>query len=133
LSETFVIDASVAVEMCLAADGFGLLAGYTLVGPALLTSETLSALHEGTYRGDFSPELARAARARLHDAPIELLRPEGLAVAAWDIADALGWAKTYDAEYVALARLLGCALLTVDARLARGAGQFARIIGPADL
>jgi predicted nucleic acid-binding protein len=42
--------------------------------------------------------------------------PGELAGEAWRIADELGWAKTYDANYVALARLLGCKLVTLDAR-----------------
>jgi len=104
-----------------------------LVGPHLLASEALSALHEAAFRGEISKDLAHAASERLQVVPIDLVRPDGLAAAAWEVADALGWAKTYDAEYVALARLLGCALLTVDARLARGAGHLVRIIGPADL
>jgi len=49
---------------------------------------------------------------------------------AWAIADALGWAKTYDAEYVALAQFVDCSLLTLDARLARGASAVVRTIGP---
>ena len=34
--------------------------------------------------------------------PIERLDPPGLRGQAWQVADQLGWAKTYDAEYVAL-------------------------------
>jgi predicted nucleic acid-binding protein len=34
-----------------------------------------------------------------------------------------GGARTYDAEYVALARILGCRLVTVDGRLRRGADR----------
>ena len=45
----------------------------------------------------------------------------------------LGWMKTYDAEYVALARMARCRLFTVDARLRRGAGHVVQIIGPGDL
>ena len=133
MSPTLVVDASVVVQACLDAGAFGPLEGHALVGPHLLASEALSALHEAAFRGEISQDLARAASERLQVVPIDLVRPDGLAAAAWEVADALGWAKTYDAEYVALARLLGCALLTVDARLARGAGHLVRIIGPADL
>jgi predicted nucleic acid-binding protein len=35
----------------------------------------------------------------------------------------MGRAKTYDAEYVAPARPLGCRLVTLDARLRRGADR----------
>jgi integrase len=34
-----------------------------------------------------------------------------------------GWAKTYGANYVALARLLDCRLVTLDARLRRGTAR----------
>ena len=133
MSPTLVVDASVVVQACLDAGAFGPLEGHMLVGPHLLASEALSALHEAATRGEISKDLARAASERLQVAPIDLVRPDGLAAGAWEVADALGWAKTYDAEYVALARLLGCPLLTVDARLAHGAGHLVRIIGPADL
>ena len=38
---------------------------------------------------------------------------------AWDLADQLGWASTYDAEYVALTQLQADAFVTLDAELAR--------------
>ncbi len=45
----------------------------------------------------------------------------------------VGWAKSYDAEYVALARLLACPLLTADARLRRGAARGIQTMAPVDL
>ena len=66
-------------------------------------------------------------------APIRRRRPPRLHREAWKVADELGWAKTYDAEYVALARILRCPLLTIDARLKRGASRLVRVVGPADL
>ena len=78
-------------------------------------------------------ELAASALDRLRGAPVEVRDPERLVDAAWQLAESLGWAKTYDAEYVALAQLLDCPLVTIDARLARGAGRVVRIIGPGDL
>jgi predicted nucleic acid-binding protein len=38
---------------------------------------------------------------------------------AWEVADQLGWASTYDAEYVALTLLQADALITLDEELAR--------------
>ena len=38
---------------------------------------------------------------------------------AWKYADELGWASTYDAEYVALTKLQGDALVALDEDLAR--------------
>jgi indolepyruvate ferredoxin oxidoreductase alpha subunit len=38
---------------------------------------------------------------------------------AWRFAEQLGWAETYDAEYVALTKLQGDAFVTLDEDLAR--------------
>jgi predicted nucleic acid-binding protein len=38
---------------------------------------------------------------------------------AWEVADQLGWASTYDAEYVALTQLQADAFVTLDAELER--------------
>ncbi|MCW3020350.1 MAG: hypothetical protein JWN10_2658 [Solirubrobacterales bacterium] len=49
------------------------------------------------------------------------------------VASELGWAKTYDAEYVALASLLGCRLVTIDGRPRRGADRLGFVVGPTEL
>jgi predicted nucleic acid-binding protein len=51
--------------------------------------------------------------------PIRLLGDAVLRRRAWDLADQLGWASTYNAEYVALTQLQADALITLDADLAR--------------
>ena len=56
--------------------------------------------------------------------------PAALGRGAWLVADELGWAKTYDAEYIALARLLKTRLLTLDARLLRATERLGFVIGP---
>jgi predicted nucleic acid-binding protein len=50
---------------------------------------------------------------------IRLLGDAVLRRRAWELADRLGWASTYDAEYVALAQLQADAFVTLDAELAR--------------
>ncbi len=50
---------------------------------------------------------------------IRLLGDGVLRRRAWDVADRLGWASTYDAEYVALTQLQAVALVTLDPELAR--------------
>jgi predicted nucleic acid-binding protein len=51
--------------------------------------------------------------------PIRLLGDAVLRRRAWDLAEQLGWASTYNAEYVALTQLQADALVTLDANLAR--------------
>ena len=63
--------------------------------------------------------MARERLARIGQMPIRLLGDAVLRRNAWEVADQLGWASTYDAEYVALARLQADALVTLDADLAR--------------
>ena len=96
-------------------------------------SETLSVLHEPLWRGLVSPELADQARQRLRGADVARESPTRLLDEAWGAAQALGWAKTYDAQYVALARLRDCPLVTLDARLKRGAGRLITVLGPTEL
>jgi predicted nucleic acid-binding protein len=52
---------------------------------------------------------------------------------AWRIAEEMGWAKTYDAEYLALARLLDGHVVTLDARLRSGADRLGLVIGPDEI
>ena len=128
-----VVDASIAVTACLASDGFSFLEGEQLVAPPLLWPESRSALHMMAFRGDASRESARAAAQLLDAAPIEARAPGQLGSDAWQLADELGWAKTYDAEYVALAQILGFRLLTLDLRLRRGADRLGCVVLPSEL
>ena len=41
---------------------------------------------------------------------------------AWELADELGWAETYAAEYLALTQLQADAFVTLDEKLARSVG-----------
>jgi predicted nucleic acid-binding protein len=95
--------------------------------------EARSALHERAWRRELGADEVDHARARLAAVEVEVRTHHRLADEAWRIADDLGWAKTYDAEYVALASLLGCRLVTVDARLRRGADRLGFVVGPTEL
>jgi predicted nucleic acid-binding protein len=114
----FVVDCGVVVR--LAADGIEVPAGHELLAPTLLRSQTLSALHRAVHRGEVPPEVALERLTRIQALPIRLLGDAVLRRRAWQVADQLGWAETYDAEYVALTQLQADALVTLDADLARG-------------
>jgi indolepyruvate ferredoxin oxidoreductase alpha subunit len=84
-------------------------------------------------RGVVDPRTARLALDRLEDAPVRRRQPRRLGYEAWRIADELGWKTTYDAEYLALARLLDCRVVTVDARLRRGTARLGFVVSPEEL
>lgn len=95
--------------------------------------EAVSTLHAMIWRGELKREQAESVLDRVLSAPVQREEPNRLGREAWRIADELGWAKTYDANYVALARLLGCKLVTLDARMRRGAARLGFVIGPTEL
>lgn len=101
-----VVDASVAVAACHTPVGFANLRGHELVAPELMLIEASSVLHEMAWRGEITKPRAETMLARLLKAPVQIQRPDGLIQAAWRVADELGWAKTYDAQCVALAQML---------------------------
>jgi predicted nucleic acid-binding protein len=128
-----VVDAAVVVTACLSQPGLKSLAREELVAPHLMWSEASSVMHELRWRKEISGELASIALDRLAAADVSPHRPKGLIDEAWRIADRLGWAKTYDAEYLALAWMLKCRLLTTDAKLKTSGSTIVQVIGPADL
>lgn len=113
----FVVDCGVVLH--LAREGVEIPPQHELLAPTLLRSQTLSALHEAVHRGDLAPDEAREHLARIGRLRIRLLGDAVLRHRAWDLAERLGWAETYDAEYVALTQLQADALVTLDAELAR--------------
>jgi predicted nucleic acid-binding protein len=113
----FVVDAGAVLQ--LASAGTEVSAEHELLAPTLLRSQTLSALHEAVQRGELPAGVAREHLARIGRMPIRLLGDAVLRRRAWEVADQLGWASTYDAEYVALTQLQADALVTLDADLAR--------------
>jgi predicted nucleic acid-binding protein len=133
LADSLVVDAAVIITACLSEAGLKNLGREELVAPHLMWSEASSVLHELRWRKEISGELAGIALERLAAADVSPRRPKGLIEEAWRVADRLGWAKTYDAEYLALARLLKCRLLTTDAKLKAGGSGLVSVIGPAEL
>lgn len=113
----FVVDAGAVLR--LAGEQVAVAAGHELLAPTLLRSQTLSMLHEAVQRGELPAGVARERLARVGRMRIRLLGDAMLRRRAWVLADRLGWASTYDAEYVALTELQADAFVTLDPELAR--------------
>ena len=115
----FVVDSGVVLR--LASEGIEVRAEHELLAPTLLRSQTLSAVHEAVHAGEIPPEVALDRLARIWAMPIRLLGDAVLRRRAFDLAEQLGWAETYDAEYLALTQLQADAFVTLDKELARRA------------
>jgi predicted nucleic acid-binding protein len=113
----FVVDCGVVLQ--LASEEIEVSAKLELLAPTLLRSQTLSALHEAVHRGELPRDVALDRLTRIWAMPIRLLGDAVLRRNAWKLAEQLGWAQTYDAEYVALTKLQADAFVTLDEELAR--------------
>ena len=129
-----VVDASAAVHLASMATMPPGMGRYECVAPRLMWSEALSALVEGAFRGEIPASALEIVLKRLEELPIAVVAADaGHRLQSLRLARSLGWAKSYDAEYIVLAQALECAVLTVDARLTRGAGHLVAFIGPTGL
>jgi predicted nucleic acid-binding protein len=113
----FVVDASAVIHLVTAE--IEVSGAHELLAPTLLRSQVLSLLHEAVQRGELASDVARERLGRIGRMPIRLLGDAVLRRRAWEVADRLGWASTYNAEYVALTQLQAEALITMDMDLAR--------------
>jgi predicted nucleic acid-binding protein len=113
----FVVDCGVVLH--LARERIEVSAEHELLAPTLLRSQTLSTLHEAVHRGEMPADVALEQLEHIWAMPIRLLGDAVLRRNAWKFAETLGWAQTYDAEYVALTKLQADAFVTLDANLAR--------------
>ena len=113
----FVVDCGVVLR--LASEEIEVAGEHELLAPTLLRSQTLSALHEAVHRGELAADAALERLERVSAIRIRLLGDAVLRRRAWRVADELGWADTYDAEYVAMTLLQADAFVTLDTELAR--------------
>jgi len=113
-----VVDTNVVVHLALRG-ALERLAPHDAAAPALLRSEVTSVLRELAWARELSDEQAMDTLASVEQAPITLAPAGSLDSAAYRLAARLGWKRTYDAEFLALAEKRGCGLVTSDARLAR--------------
>jgi len=113
----FVVDTSTVFH--LASEGLEVSSDHELLAPTLLRSQTLSALHEAVHRGELPADVALDRLERIWRIKIRLLGDAVLRRRAWEVAERMGWADTYTAEYIALTQLQADAFMTLDAKLAR--------------
>ena len=91
----------------------------SLHAPHLADLEVLSVLRRRAAAGDLDERRVSLAIADLSDLPMTRYPHLPFARRLWELRDNL---TVYDAVYVALAEVLGCALVTADARLSRVPG-----------
>ena len=81
----------------------------------------LALLYGAVLRGELTRRDAELQLDYLRALRIRLLGDRVLQRHAWTVAEQLGWADTFDAEYVALTQLQADALVTLDPELAAAA------------
>lgn len=89
-----------------------------LLAPTLVRSQALSALYEAARRSEITAAEGLERVARINSLRVRFLGDRALQRQAWKIADQLGFASTYDAEYVALTTLQADAFITSNSQLA---------------
>ena len=118
-----VVDASALVELLLQrkrAPAVAQAVGTTeMAAPDVVNPEVLSALRRMERTGELRADRAGQAVDDLLDAPLRRFPTLPLLPAVWELRDSI---SSYDACYVALARALGCPLVTGDLRLSRAPG-----------
>ena len=128
-----VVDSSVAIRAAGSSAARALLDRYVLVAPPLLWSEVTSAVNEASWRRELTQAHAATLLEGFAAMGIARVRPTALYETAGSIARELGWAKTYDAEFLAVARLRRCRTVTGDARMLRGASRTGLVVSVTDL
>ncbi len=127
----YVIGPDVAIR--LARDEAVVRDEHRLLAPTLLRSQVLALLHGAVQRGELTRQEADVLLTRVRGLRLRLLGDRVLQRVAWDVAEQLGRADTYDAEYIALTRLQADALVTLDVRLAEAAATLVAVASIDDL
>lgn len=121
----YVIGPDVAVR--LAREEAAIRGGHQLLAPALLRSQVLSLLYQAARRGEITRKEAERQLEYVRGLRMRLLGDRVLRNVAWKAAVLLGWAETFDAEYVALTQLHADALITLDRQLAHAVKELVTV------
>ena len=119
-----VVDASV-LSVALGDDGAdgasarASLRDQTLVAPELIDLEVVSVLRRLVKAGLMTPARADLALTDLTELPMRLASHRPLLSRCWELRETV---TPYDAAYIALAEILGIAMVTGDSRLSRAPG-----------
>ena len=95
--------------------------GERLVAPPLLLAETTSVLRRYVHLGEIEHREAVTALQDLLALPIAIIRGPNIYLRALELAHRLGHARAYDVQYLAVADLEGCPIITLDGDLYRSA------------
>jgi predicted nucleic acid-binding protein len=113
----YVIGPDVALR--LAQERAGIPDQHQILAPTLLRSQLLSLLYQAVGRAEMTKKDAGHLLDHVRGLRIRLLGDRVLQSVAWKVADQLGWADTFTAEYIALTQLQADAFVTLDPQLAR--------------
>lgn len=127
----FVIEPQVAIA--LAATQAAVPARHKLFAPTLLRSQVLALLYAEVQAGRLDRKEAGRRMEHVRQLPMRLLGDRVLQRVAWDIALSLGWQDTFVAEYLALTKLQGDALVTDSPELAAVARRVVTVVSTREL
>ena len=130
---TLVLDASAVIPVIRSKYGFKFFGKRELIAPACMWTEVRSVIRGATWRGEISEDIELELMTRLERGPIKLRATKEQRERATEIARYLGWAKIYDTEYLALAKIKNATVVTNDQRLVRGSRNIAPTITLAEL
>ena len=120
MSETLIVDASVAVKWVVSESGSDqavkLRTAFDFLAPDLIVAECANILWKKAMRRELTREEAVLAARLLARSGVELVGLRGLGEAATALAIDLGH-PAYDCAYLALARERNCRFVTADRRL----------------
>jgi predicted nucleic acid-binding protein len=89
----------------------------TVIAPTLWGYEVTSVIRNHVHRGKLAAEMEVEVFARVHQLPVQLMRPAGLHQRAWELAQRFNRPAAYDVHYLALTEMVGCPFWTADERL----------------
>jgi predicted nucleic acid-binding protein len=112
----YVIDAPTLLH--LVTQGVEVSSEHQLVAPNLIRSQALALLLAAVRHGDITEDVALQRHERITELKMRLLGDRVSRRTAWKIAQEHGFETTFDAEYIAVAKLQADALITIDPALA---------------